>query len=340
MFRNPQFIYTIPLMLVFLTLLYVNSRRERKRRIRSLSNIGELKGPHRNHCVIRSRLKATFIILGLICLMVAIARPQLGFEWKEQPKTKRNLLIVLDISRSMLVEDVYPNRLERAKFLIQEIIEGEPTTSIGLLVFAGDGFLQCPITEDHRSLLETLSEQSPDLLKQQGSDIARVLLMLPEVLENPDKDTVILLSDGEDHSQQLSKALQFLRNQNIRVHTICVGTEKGGLIPNRNSAVATEPYFYDKSGNVVYSKANPLRLQYIAREMGGSFEHFQSENYSIRRIHEMLNELVPTEKPELGKKKIPVDYYQVPLLVAFILLCLDLAMGTRKPDSTPQAEQS
>ena len=340
MFRNPQFIYTIPLMLVFLTLLYVNSRRKRKKRIRSLSNIGELKGPQRNHCVIRSRLKATFIILGLICLMLAIARPQFGFVWKEQPKTSQNLLIVLDISRSMLVEDVYPNRLERAKFLIQEIIEGEPTTNIGLLIFAGDAFLQCPITEDHRSLLETLSEQSPDLMKQQGSDIAKVLLMLPEVLENPDKDTVILISDGEDHSQHLSGALQFLQNRKIRLHAICVGTEKGGLIPNRNSSDTTEPYFYDKSGNVVYSKADPPRLQYIARELDGSFEHFQSENYSIRGIHEMLNELIPADKMETGKKKLPVDYYQIPLLIAFMLLCLDLAMGTRKPDPAPQAEQS
>ena len=339
MFLYPQIIYTIPLMLVFLVLLYVNSRRGRRKRIRQLTDISEQTGPHRNHCVIRSRLKATFVVLGLLSLMLAIARPQFGFEWTEQKKNKRNLVIVLDVSRSMLVEDVYPNRLERAKFLIQEIIEGEPGTSIGLLIFAGEAFLQCPITEDHRALVETLQEQSPTLLKQQGSNLAKVLMMIPEVLNDRDEDTVILLSDGEDHSQRLADALQFLKNQKIRVHTICVGTTKGGLIPDRSASDSAESYYYDKFGNVVYSKANPLRLQYIAQELNGAFEHFQSENYSIRKIHQMLHEIVPTEMQESpSKRKIPVDYYQVPLLLAFILLCLDLSMGTRKPETAVASE--
>lgn len=338
MFLNPKFIYAIPLVLVFLTLLYINSRRERAKRVALLSNISVQNGPHRNHCVIRSRLKVTFMIAGLICLMVALARPQFGFEWKEQKKTERNILIVLDVSRSMLVEDVYPNRLERSKLLIREIIEGEPTTNIGLLIFAGNAFLQCPITEDHRALLETLKEQSPELIQRQGSDLAKVLMMLPEVLQNPVKDTVILISDGEDHSQRLNAALQFLKNEKIRIHTICVGTEKGGLIPNRDSSDQTEPYFYDNYGNVVYSKANPLRLRYIAQELNGAFEHFHSEDYSIRRLNQILIEIEPAQKTKSAKRKIPVDYYQIPLLVAFILLCLDFAMGTRKPDTTVRTD--
>lgn len=243
------------------------------------------------------------------------------------------MLIVLDVSRSMLVEDVYPNRLERSKLIIQEIIEAEPQTNIGLLIFAGTAFLQCPITEDHIALLECLKEQAPELIHGQGSDFSKVLFMLPEMIQSPLQDSIILVSDGEDHSQRLNAAVQYLENKQLKLHTICVGTEKGGLIPNHNSKDASEPYFYDAQGNVIYSKATPFKLQTLANKLGGCFVHFNSENYSMRKLHQMLNQSTPAIKKDIKKKKTPVEYYQGPLILAFILLVLDMAMGTRKPDS-------
>ena len=329
MFQNPQFIYMIPIVLLLLGTLYIRSRRKRRKRIRELSQIHEFPATLlNNHSVARSRLKVTLTLLGLILLFISLARPQFGFEWVEVRKTEQNLLFVLDVSRSMLVEDVYPNRLGRSKLIIHEIVDRYPGANVGLLIFAGSAFLQCPITEDHQAFKETLSIQNPSILKDQGSDISKALLMVPDLIRNPELDRVIVISDGEDHSTRISYALQYLQDRQFVVNTICIGTEKGGLIPN-NTTESSEPYFYDRLGNVVYSRANPLMMSGIANQLKGRSLHFNSENYSIRRLDELLiadRSLQPTTKA----KKLPVDYYQLPLVMTFVFLCLEFAIGTRR----------
>ncbi|MEQ9824718.1 MAG: VWA domain-containing protein [Puniceicoccaceae bacterium] len=341
MFENPQFVFAIPLALFLFGLLYVQSRRHRRRRVSQLSAIYEI--PEKalnNHSVTRSRIKVLLTVLGISTLMLALARPQFGFQWIDLRKSKNQVIILLDVSRSMLVEDVYPNRLERSKLVIREIVERHPGTEMGLLVFAGNAFLQCPITGDHAALLEALETQGPEVMQQQGSDIARALMMLPDLVQHPERDRVILISDGEDHSTRLQLALQFLRDREIKVNTICIGTPKGGLIPN-NQGNASEPYFFDNRGNVVFSRANPELLQRIASQLRGDSLHFQSENYSIRHLDNWL--FPQAEQPsdaEIEERRIPVDYYQVPLLAAFLLLCLEFSIGTRRNENTASASRS
>jgi len=332
MFQNPQFVYIIPLVLMLLGLLYIQSRRKRRRRVAQLSGIHEIASKAlNNHSVVRSRLKVTCTILGFLFLLLALGRPQFGFQWIDIRKSERNLLILLDVSRSMLVQDVYPNRLGRSKLIIQEIIERNPDTNIGLLIFAGTAFLQCPITEDHAALRDTLALQSPEVLKDQGSDLSKALLMVPELIKSPAKDRIIVISDGEDHSTRLSLAIQYLHDRQIVVNTICIGTEKGGLIPSTETE-SSEPYFYDRLGNVVYSKANPKLMQNVASQLQGRTLHFNSENYSIRRLDELLIADKPTETKVQKERKVPVEYYQLPLAFAFVLLCLELAIGTRRSE--------
>ncbi len=340
MFKNPQFIYLIPVTLFVLGFLYIRSRRKRRKRVTRLSGVHELpSNSMNNHSVTRSRLKVMFTILGILALLLALAQPQLGFQWIEVRKTERNLLILLDISQSMLVEDLYPNRLDRSKLIIEEIIDRNPEVNIGLIIFAGSAFLQCPLTEDHAALKETLSAQKPDVLSDQGSDFSKALMMVPDQIKSPEKDRVIIISDGEDHSTRLSRAIQYLKDRKVVVNTICIGTEKGGLIPNTNSG-STEPYFYDSFGNVVYSKANPERLRGIASQLNGNSLHFHSENYSIRRLDELLISDQVSLRKTTREQKIPVEYYQLPLFIAFILLCLEFAIGTRKGEqkSSPKRE--
>ena len=329
MFQNPQYIYMIPLALLLLGLLYIRSRRKRRKRIQQLSEILEAStNTLNNHSIARSRLKVSLTILGMISLLIALARPQFGFQWIDVRKTEQNLLFILDISRSMMVEDVYPNRLGRSKLVIQEIIDRYPTSNVGLLIFANSAFLQCPITEDHRAFDETLMIQSPNILKDQGSDISKALMMIPDLLKNPSQDRVIVISDGENHSYQLPNALKYLKDRKFIVSTICIGTQKGGLIPNIEST-SSEPYFYDPLGNVVYSKADPELMKQISNQLGGQSLHFNSENYSSRR----LDELLIADKTGLRvtkAKKVPVDYYQLPLLLTFLFFCLEFTIGTRR----------
>jgi Ca-activated chloride channel homolog len=133
MFQYPAFIAAIPWVTGVFVILYVISRRKRRQRIAKLSQqlASDLQG---NHCRIRSRIKANFVAAGVVFILVALARPQAGFEWREVRSDRQHLLFVLDVSKSMLVADVYPNRLERAKWLIREIVESDPRYPHG---FAG-----------------------------------------------------------------------------------------------------------------------------------------------------------------------------------------------------------
>jgi Ca-activated chloride channel homolog len=334
MFQYPQFIYLMPLALVLLTALYVNSRRKRLRRIRQLSNILASSGAGvDNHSITRSRLKVTLTILGLLMLFASLARPQFGYRWGEIQQTEQQILFVLDLSRSMLVQDVYPNRLERAKLVIRDIVEQHPSVKIGLLVFAESAFLQCPITEDHLTFLSTLELQQPGLLHHQGSNLTHALLLIPELLTNPRLDRVVLVSDGEDHSERLPSVIQLLRDRHIIVNTVCIGTTKGGLIPNTLNEAAS-PYFQDSRGSVVFSRANPSLLQNLAQSLGGKALHFDSESYSARSLSELI--LIDNEEQEAitRKQRIPVEHYQFPLLFAWLLLALEFAIGTRRTDAT------
>ena len=339
MFQNPQFIYLAPVLLLLLAVLYVRSRRKRRKRVQKLSQIHDLPSAAlNNHSVARSRLKVTLTILATMLLLISLARPQFGFQWVEVRKTEQNILFVLDVSRSMLVEDVYPNRLGRSKLIIREIVDRYPGANVGLLIFAGSAFLQCPITEDHQAFTETLTVQNPSILKDQGSDISKALMMVPDLIKNPSRDRVILISDGEDHSTRISYALQYLRDRQFVANTICIGTEKGGLIPSADNDTS-EPYFYDRLGNVIYSRANPGLMSSISEQLHGQSLHFNSENYSTRLLDELLISDRATQQITKAKK-IPVDYYQLPLVLAFIFLCFEYAIGTRKSKTNEPTGES
>jgi len=331
MFLYPSFIYAIPFAIVLLGLLYIQSRRRRKQRIQKLSANQWVTETTSNHCHIRSRLKLLFIVCGLALLMTALARPRLGFNWSQPQTSESSMLVLLDLSQSMKVEDLYPNRLERAKMLVREIAESRIASKSGLLVFAGSPFLQCPMTRDLPAFLSSLKVQTPSLMHEQGSNLANTLMMLPEILQEDRETTVILVSDGEDHSLRLDSALRFLQREGIKVHTICVGSRRGGLIPAEDNTNETEPYLLDNKGNVVYSKADPARMQRIAEVLGGTHTHIASENFSIRTLLKQLIAIRNTRTTEGLPQKVPVEHYQWPLLIAFLLFALETAMGNRKP---------
>lgn len=330
MFLYPSFFYVIPLAVMILLVLYVQSRRKRRYRISKLSANDLVTVTDSNHCLVRSRLKFGFVLVGFILLMVALSRPRLGFEWSQSKSYESSMLILLDISQSMLVEDLYPNRLERAKLLIREIVESNVSSKYGLLVFASTPFLQCPPTYDYLSFLDALESQEPSLMKTQGSDLAKALQMLPEVSKDQDQTTFLLVSDGEDHSLQLQNAISYLKREKIVVHTLCIGSRKGALIPDPKNP-SSQSYFTDQDGKVVFSKANPIRMKSIAEALGGSFTQIESEDFSIRHLLRQLIEIRQLNETELKAEKIPVEHYQWPLLISFLLLALDTAMGTRKP---------
>jgi Ca-activated chloride channel family protein len=330
-FQFPAYLYAMPFAAIGLLLLYTQSRRRRSRRLQMLSMAMSRDEAYGNHDAIRSRIKVTLLTLGLLMLLCALARPMGGVEWREVRQLPSNLLIVLDVSRSMRVGDLYPNRLERAKWLVRELLELDTSSHVGLLVFAGDALLQCPLTEDRGSLLVSLDQQRTEVMSRQGSSLGRVLMMLPELLPDPVRDRVLVVSDGEDHSPRTNAAVHYLRNAGVRVNTLCVGTRKGGLIPNPEGH--SEPYFQDEKGKVVFSRANPQRLKLISKELGGVFLHFESEGQSVRELEVFAKPVPAAGSGVTDFRQTFSEWFQWPLLAAFLLLAVDMAMGTRRTRS-------
>jgi Ca-activated chloride channel family protein len=261
---------------------------------------------------------------------MALGRPYLGYEWTEQKRSQKHILFILDVSRSMLVEDVFPNRLGRAKLIIEQMVNRYPMADAGLMIFAEDSFLQCPVTSDQVAFMEALRNQNPDFMFNQGSNLNHMLVSLSEIIETPEKTIAVVVSDGEDHSKTIKTAVRLLKNEQIQVNTICVGSTTGGLIPN-NEVGSESPYFTDHMGNVVYSKATPQVLRYIASSLDGLSVLVDSESASLAPLLDKIDQEIVSEGSDVSEQKKPVEYYQAPLFVAFLLLILDFSMGTRKP---------
>ena len=331
MFENLQYLFAIPVMLILLGFLFLRSRSMRRTRIQALTGSHDNPAAWSSLSPTRSRIKGLLITIGLTLTLIALARPQWGFDWRESSHKRHDLLFILDISRSMSVTDIHPNRLERAKLIIRQLADQVPEADIGLLVFAKTQFLQCPATRDRTAFFQTLSQQEPSLLRQ-GSRIGDALVAASEMIRKNRETKMLLVSDGEDFSTGLESTLRFLRTEGLVVHTLCMGTTKGGLIPADPGEESTSPYFRDREDKPVYSSANPSGMKNIAQFLNGEHWHMQSEGFNPEVMVPHLQATRSLDQEDIESMRIPIEVYQGPLLIAWIFLCVELAIGNRRID--------
>lgn len=331
MFEFIQYLFVVPPMLVVFGFLYLRSRSMRKNRIKALTGSQQNLTAWASLSPTRSRIKGMMITIGLILTVIALARPQWGYDWRETAAQRHDLLFILDISRSMSVADIHPSRLERAKLVIRQLADEVPEADIGLLVFARTQFLQCPATRDRTAFFQTLSQQDPSLLRQ-GSRIGDALISASEIVRKNRETKMLLVSDGEDFSSGLESTLRYLRTEGVTVHTLCMGTNKGGLIPADHEIDSSNPYFRDRDQKPVYSSANPAGMRNIAQFLNGEYWHMQSEGFNPKAIVPHLQASRSPDQNDLDSMRIPIEVYQGPLLVAWVLLCIELAIGNRRVD--------
>jgi Ca-activated chloride channel family protein len=206
--------------------------------------------------------------LGLMLLVVALARPQWGKIEEHVFDQSREVLIALDLSRSMLATDVKPTRLERSRLLVESLLERLKGERVGLLVFSGTAFLQCPLSPDYEVLREFLPALNPDYLPEGGTDYARLLKAALEAFSNEAGADryLIILSDGEALTEDWRAKLDTLTQRGIRVIALGVGTESGSMIPAKDGG-----FVKDERGAVVLSKLNPTTLKQLASATGGAY---------------------------------------------------------------------
>lgn len=276
----------------------------------------------------RPVVKFGILMFALALLIVAVARPQYGRKEKSVKRQGCEVMVALDISNSMLAEDVSPNRLDRAKQMLSKMMDGMVDDKVGLIVFAGEAFTQLPITCDYVSAKMFLNTISPSLIATQGTAIGAALQRAIVSFGEQESDAgraIILITDGENHEDDAIAAANKARELGIKVLVVGIGKPEGSPIPKPG----TNDYFKDRSGQVVVSRLNEEMCQQIAQAGQGIYVRCDNTNTALRSLQKELEEVATAEL----ETTVYADYneqYQSFVLVALLLLVVEFFILSRK----------
>lgn len=277
---------------------------------------------------IRPAIKFGLVMLALVLLIIAAARPQYGQKEKTIHRQGIEVMVALDISNSMLAEDVAPNRLDRAKQILSKLIDNMVDDKVGLIVFAGQAYIQLPITCDYVSAKMFLSTINPNMIKTQGTAIGDAILTSVRAFGEADKEVsraIILITDGENHEDDALAAAKAAVEQGIKVFVVGIGKPDGSPIP----IPGTNNFRKDRNGNVVVSKLNEDMCREIAQAGQGIYVRCDNTNTATRAIQKELDDLATSEL----ETKVYADYneqYQGFVLLALLILIADFFIFNRK----------
>ena len=332
-FKNPDYFYWF-FILFLISILYVFRVFLKKKKLKKI--LGKQSDFLRSSISDGKRYtKTSGQILVLVFLILALARPQGLGQKIELPNKGVPVLLLVDVSNSMLVEDIRPNRLSFLKQELSRLLDLSLGDQFALVFFANSSILASPFTNDLSAVKSYLSDLSADYLTNQGTNFERAFQLSAQVFEKLKKKdsfvkVVVLASDGEDHSIKTRKIIKSLVSQeNLRIFTLSVGTQEGGVIPIRDYQNNIKEYKKDISGNLVISRLNPDSLKNFAKWGKGSYYHLSYGSQAIESLRKDLDALktVEMEKNQLVKKK---EYYQLFLLLAFLLALFELLLSDRK----------
>jgi Ca-activated chloride channel family protein len=238
-----------------------------------------------------------------------------------------DVMVALDVSNSMLAQDVKPNRLERAKQLLNLLVDNLGDNRMGLVVFAGQAYLQMPLTSDLASAKMYISNALPNAVSLQGTAIGDALSICNASLDTKEKKykAVVLISDGEDHDGKAEEVVKQLADEGVIVHTIGIGSPDGSPIFDSEM----NDFKKDQNGEVVISKLNELALQKIAEETGGTYQLFSSADEVVNGLKAALGEM-ETKQIGGGGQREYNTYFQLFLLAALVLLVAEVIIPEQK----------
>ena len=277
------------------------------------------------------RFKFILFAIAISSLILGIANPQIGSKMEEVKREGVDLMIAIDLSNSMLAEDLQPNRLMRAKQSISKLIDRLDGDRIGLIVFAGDAYVQLPITTDYSAAKLFLSTINTSIVPTQGTAIGKAIELSIKSfdLENAQNKAIIVITDGENHEDNAIEKAKEAQELGIFVHTIGMGSVEGGPIPIKNRYGTITSYQKDREGNTIITTLNEEMLKEIAQSGGGSYIRANSTQSGLNALFKEINKM---EKKEIGSK-VFTDYkdrFQWFIGLAIILLIMETLMKGRK----------
>lgn len=263
-------------------------------------------------------------------LTIALINPKIGSKMVESKQEGIDILIAIDVSSSMLAEDIKPNRLERAKRGISQMVDDLYGDRVGIIVFAGDAYVQLPITTDYSAARMFLKTITTDVVPVQGTSIGAAIDLAVESFDydNGAQKAIIVISDGEDHEAAAIAAAEKAREKEVVVHTIGMGTRQGGPIPIMQGRRQVG-YKKDKEGTTVVTRLDEKMLQDISTTAGGEFVRASTASMGLNMIMDEINAM---NKAEFGSKTYAEyeDRFQIFLGIALVLLLLQMLIAERK----------
>jgi Ca-activated chloride channel family protein len=276
----------------------------------------------------RRRVKAALQIIGVTALLLALAGPRAGSREVTVKRKGIDLVIALDVSNSMLARDIPPSRLDRARHEVSAFLDGLKGDRVALVAFAGDAFLECPLTLDYGAARMFLDVMDTHSVSRQGTDLgAAIRTSLGAFGQGEDKyRAIVLVTDGEDQTGDGIRAAEEAARRGIKVYTIGIGSESGEPIPLPDDAGGG--YKKDKSGQVIMTTLNPETLEKIALTSGGEFHRATTGELELEKIHESLQKL---GEKELASRSFTQyeERFQFPLALGLLLLLIDFALPER-----------
>jgi len=328
-FSHDIALYALALVPLVLLLFWWNAR-WRKQAMARLGDSHVLEGLMPLYSPARRGWKRALQAIAVGFIIIGIANPQVGTKYEEVKRQGFELMICLDVSNSMLAEDLQPNRLERAKQAISTVIDRLKNDKIGIVVFAGEAYIQLPLTVDHSAAKLFLRSINTEMIATQGTAIGRAINLAVSSFSADTKSSkhIIVISDGEGHEDDPVAAAQEAAKQGITVHGVGIGSLDGTPIPNyvRGQMVG---FRKDREGNTVVTKLDEVTLQKMAAAGGGTYVRATTSRTGLTQL---MDELEGAKREEFGSKMFTSyeDRFQYFLGVALFLLLLEFMMPSRK----------
>ena len=329
-FESPQYLYLL-LVLVALAAIHYYIIYKKKRQVKRFGDPELTRQLFLGVSRWRPEVKFWITMLALASFIVALARPQFGTRLDTRERTGIEAIIALDVSNSMLAEDVKPNRLEKAKMMVSNMVDGMRDDKIGLIVFAGQAFVQLPITSDYVSAKMFLETISPSMMSVQGTDIAEAInLSMRSFTQQEDVSRAIfVITDGEDNEARGVEAAKQAASQGVRVYVLGIGNPGGAPIP----IPGTGQYIIDDEGNTVVSRLSEEMCREIATAGGGSYIYVDNSSSAQKKLSEQVDRLAKAKM----ESQIYSEYdeqFQGFVLIGILLLLLDVFLLERESKST------
>ena len=326
-FDDPIYLWLLLVIPILVLVRFIGWRR-RKAKMKKLGDPELLKQLMPNISKYRPTVKFVLLLAAIALLIVMVARPQMGSKISHDKRNGIETMICLDISNSMLAEDVAPSRLDKSKMLIENLVDNFNNDKIGLIVFAGDAFVQLPITTDYVSAKMFLQNISPSLIQTQGTNIGQAIDLATKSFTQQDNvgRAIIVITDGENHEDGALEAAQAANKKGINVFILGIGSGKGAPIPMGDGS-----YLKDHAGNTVMTALNEQMCRQLAQAGKGQYIHVDNTSDAERALNDDLSKLQKGDMTSVVYSAYDEQFQAVGILVILLLIIEVCLLEVKNP---------